>query len=207
MRRGRPHGQPFGENMSEDKSAAKAVAKDKNAAATGEKAAGKKKNPKRMVIIIAVAVMLLGGGGAAAFFLLRPAPAATEDAAKDKGADKAKGEKGAKAKDKKGESKKPFFVDFDMFTVNLKDPEKFLQIKLTFQVHSSETAESLKDLMPVLRSAVIPVLGGQDPTELMTPEGKEKLSSQVVEAANKALAGGELADSIDTVLITHMIIQ
>jgi flagellar basal body-associated protein FliL len=51
------------------------------------------------------------------------------------------------------------------------------------------------------------VLSAQDPTELMTAEGKEKLSSQVVEAANKSLAGGELADAVDTVLITHMIIQ
>lgn len=196
--------------MSDDKNAAKPGAKEKDAAAKGDKADGKKKNPKRLIIIIAAAVLLLGGG-AAAFFLLRPAAPAAEEVAKDKGAekgaDKAKGEKGAKAKDKKNDNKKPFFVDFDMFTVNLKDPEKFLQIKLTLQVRNSEAAESLKDLMPILRSAVIPVLSAQDPTELMTAEGKEKLSSQVVEAANKSLAGGELADAVDTVLITHMIIQ
>jgi flagellar FliL protein len=195
--------------MPDDKNAAKPAAKDKDAPVAGEKTAGKK-NPKRMIIIIVAAAVLLLGGGATAFFLLRSSPAATEDGTKDKGAEKGKaekGEKGAKGKDKKGESKKPFFVDFEMFTVNLKDPEKFLQIKLTFQVRSNEAAESLKDLMPVVRSAVIPVLGGQDAAELMTPEGKEKLSAQVVEAANKALAGGELADSIDAVLITHMIIQ
>jgi flagellar FliL protein len=180
--------------MADDKTAAKP--------AEGAKAPGKKKNPKLMILIIAAAVLLLGGGGAA-FFLLR-SPAAADDAAAKDGKDAKKDDK---AKDKKVESKKPFFVDFEMFTVNLKDAEKFLQIKLTFQVGSSEHAEALKDYMPKVRSAVIPVLSQQDAAEIMTPEGKEKMCAQLVEAANKSLAGSELADAVDAVLITHMIIQ
>jgi flagellar FliL protein len=203
--------------MSDDKNAAKGGAKDgKDAKAAPEGAAapaGKKKNKKLLILIAAVSALLVGGG-AAAYFVLKPAPAGADDAAKDgKGGEKAKaGEKG-KGKDakdekgKKGENKKPVFVDFEMFTVNLKDPEKFLQIKLTFQVAKAEQAEELKDVMPVVRSAVIPVLSAQDPVELGTAEGKEKLCGLVAEAANKSLAGGELADSIDAVLITHMIIQ
>jgi flagellar FliL protein len=205
--------------MSDDKNAAKGGAKDaaKDAAKDGAAPAAKPKNKKMLVIIIAAAVLLLGGG-AAAYFVLRPAPAAAEDGKEAKGGkegkdgDKAKGEKGKgekgkgeKGKDEKG--KKPVFVDLDMFTVNMKDPEKFLQIKLTFQVAKSEQAEELKDVMPLVRSAVIPVLSQQDPVELATPEGKEKLCVQVAEAANKSLAATELADAIDAALITHMIIQ
>ena len=156
---------------------------------------GKKKNPKIMIIIVAAAVLLLGGG-AAAFFLLKPKPEAVE-AGKDK-----KEEKPKEAKDKK-----PFIVDFESFTVNLKDPEKFLQIKLTFQMKNAEGAEAMKDLMPIVRAAVIPVLGGQDAAEIGTPEGKTKLCEQVAEAAKKSLEGKEAAESIDAVLITHMIIQ
>ena len=194
--------------MSDDKTAAKGAAK--GAAAGAEAPAGKKKN-KKVLVIIAAAVLLLGGGGAAYFFL-RPAPAAADEAGKDgkdaKAGEKAKGEKGKDEKGgKKAEAKKPVFVDFEMFTVNLKDPEKFLQIKLTFQLAKAEQAEALKDLMPIVRSAVIPVLGAQDPVELGTAEGKEKLCTQITEAANKSLAGGELADAVDAVLITHMIIQ
>ena len=110
-------------------------------------------------------------------------------------------------KPKEAKDKKPFFVDFESFTVNLKDPEKFLQIKLTFQMKNAEGAEAMKDLMPIVRAAVIPVLGGQDAAEIGTPEGKTKLCEQVAEAAKKSLEGKEAAESIDAVLITHMIIQ
>jgi flagellar FliL protein len=175
-----------------------------------EKPAGKKATSKRLVIIIVAALALLGGGGAAAYFVLKPKPdavAGADDAGKGKS--KEKGEKGKADKDdkdKKGETK-PLFVDFETFTSNTKDPEKFLQIKLTFQVKSQKAVEGLKDLTPVVRSAVIPVLGAQDPPALMTSEGKEKLTGDLVVAANKALVGTGLDDEVDTVLITHMIIQ
>lgn len=179
------------------------MAEEKKPAA-GEAAGGKKKNSKRVIIVIAALVLLLSGG-AAAFFLTR-APA--EDAAKG---DAGKGAKDVKSdkdgKDKKAENKKPYFVDSEMFTVNLKDPEKFLQIKLTFQVGTPEDAEQIKDLMPKVRSSVIPVLSAQDPAELMSAEGKDKLCVLLAQAANKSLAGDGPGDAVQAVLITHMIIQ
>jgi len=177
--------------------------KGKDATPAPGKAAGsapaKKKNLKPILLIAGVALLL--AAGAAAYFFLSPS-GSTPSASAATG--KGKAEKG---KDKKEEAKKPFFVEFETFTVNLKDPEKFLQIKLTFQVKSVEAAETIKELMPVVRSAVIPVLSAQDPNDLMAKEGKEKLSSEVVAAANKAIAGSAASDSIDAVLITHMLIQ
>jgi flagellar protein FliL len=182
--------------------------KGKDAAAAAGKAANaspaKKRNLKP-VILIAAAVLLLASGGAAAYLLLFKSDSAESTApaaAKGKGAD---GEKADK--DKKAESKKPYFVEFDTFTVNMKDPDKFLQIKLTFQVKSVDAAETLKEMMPIVRSAVIPVLGAQDPSELMAAEGKEKLSHELVLAANKSVAGSAADQAIDAVLITHMLIQ
>jgi len=160
-------------------------------------AAPKKKNPKRLIIASA-AVVLLASAGAASYFLLgskdQTVPATQ---ASGKQADK----------DKKAEAAKPFFVEFETFTVNLRDPEKFLQIKLTFQVKNIAAAEALKDMTPVVRSAVITVLGSQDAADLMAKEGKEKLSGEVVAVANKALAGTGMDDAIEAVLITHMLIQ
>lgn len=205
--------------MAEEK---KDAAKGKDAAAAtakpgakpGEKPAekpaekGASNNKKKILILALAAVVLLGGAGAAYWFL-RPAPdaaegAQAEDAAKDPKAAKGKGEKAA---EKKAENKKPTFVEMEMITVNLKDPDKFLQIKLTLELHNPDAAEPIKEMMPILRNAVIPVLSSQDPTELATPEGKEKLSTQVAEAANKSLAGAEFADAVEAALITHMIIQ
>jgi len=205
----------IGEMMADSRGAAPAApAKDAPGAVKGKDAAtaagraanapaAKKRNLKPIILITAAVLLLASGGAAAYFFLFKSDDAeSTAQAAKGKGA----GAENA-GKDKKGESKKPYFVEFDTFTVNLKDPDKFLQIKLTFQVKSVDAAETLKEMMPVVRSAVIPVLGAQDPAELMAAEGKEKLSREVVVAANKSLAGSEADQAIETVLITHMLIQ
>jgi flagellar FliL protein len=189
--------------MAESKEAAAAPkdgAKGKEAAAAkpAAKASGGKAGRKRLIIIAGAAAVLLGGA-AAAYVMLKPQPAAPGTATAAKGADK--------AKEKKAEGERPLFVEFETFTSNTKDPEKFLQIKLTFQVKADKAVEGLKDLAPLVRSEVIPVLGAQDPPTLMTPEGKEKLSADLKVAANKALVGTGFDDSVDSVLITHMIIQ
>ncbi len=181
-----------------DSKAAVAAAPGKDAPG-GAKPVPKKKNRKPM-IIIGVAVLLVATV-AGAFLMLRP-----HDDAAGAGAGAA-ADKGAGDKDKKADAKKPVFVDFDTFTVNLKDPEKFLQIKLTFQVKSDAAAEGLKEVIPVVRSAMIPVLSSQDAADLMTNDGKGKLARQLADAANQALADGDLKDALQAVLITHMIIQ
>jgi len=179
--------------MADSKAATVAAGKPgADAAKEGAKPEGKKKNLK-LLIMVGAAVLLLGGG-AAAYFLTRPSAAPGADG------------KAAEA-EKPKEAKRPSFVEFEPFTSNLKDPEKFLQIKLTFQVDSDKTAESIKEIMPVVRGAIVPVLSSQDPSEIMTSEGKEKMSKQIVEASNQAIADHNLKDKVDAVLITHMIIQ
>jgi flagellar FliL protein len=186
--------------MAESKAAA--VAPGKPAPDAGKGAANteaKKQKNLKPVILISAAVVLLGGG-AGAYFALRPHadPAAAGDAGgKEKTAEADNGKEG----------KKPSFVEFEPFTSNLKDPEKFLQIKLTFLVDGDKAAESLKDIMPVVRSAIVPVLSSQDAAEIMTSEGKEKLGKQIVDATNQSIADHNLKDKVDAVLITHMIIQ
>jgi len=184
--------------------------KGKDAAAAPAKAAGgttaaKKPRKLKPIILIASVLLLLAGAAAGAYFMLG-SPGDAQPASAQSGKNKV--EKGKdKGKEKKDEAKKPYFVEFETFTVNLKDPEKFLQIKLTFQVKSVEAAEAIKELMPIVRSAVIPVLSAQDPVDLMAKEGKEKLSSEVVAAANKSVVGTAADQSVDAVLITHMLIQ
>jgi flagellar FliL protein len=183
--------------MAESKTTAGAPGKPAtDAGKDGAKPEAKKKKNLKPVILIAAAVLLLGGGGAA-YFLTRPPATPADAAGKDKSAEADKGKEG----------RKPSFVEFEPFTSNLKDPEKFLQIKLTFLVDGDKAAESLKDIMPVVRSAIVPVLSSQDAAEIMTTEGKEKMSKQIVDATNQSIADHNLKDKVDAVLITHMIIQ
>jgi flagellar FliL protein len=150
------------------------------------------KGRKRLLIIAAAIVALVVVAGVTTFFLLRPADS---------------GGGGEAHEQKESSGKRPFFVEFEMFTVNLKDPEKFLQIRFTFQVKTAEAAETLKDLMPVVRSAVIPVLNGQDAAEISSPEGMDKMCAAVTAAARKSIGNKETAEAIETVLVSHMIIQ
>lgn len=162
----------------------------------GAKPEAKKKKNLKPLILGLVAVLLVGGG-AAGYLLTRPKAAVGPDGKPVQSAES----------EMPKESKRPFFVEFEPFTSNLKDPEKFLQIKLTFQVDSDKAAEGLKDIMPVVRGAIVPVLSSQDATEIMTSDGKEKMSKQIVDATNQAIADHNLKDKVDAVLITHMIIQ
>ena len=153
---------------------------------------GKKKS--KLPILIAIVVLLLAaGGGAAYYFLVVKKPETPAQAAKE-AAEKKKDEK-------------PTFVEFENFTVNLVDPDKYLQIKLTFQTKSVDAGEYLKDYVPVVRNAVIPVLSSQTEATLMTDAGKTKLEQTLVTAVNKALAGGKIDNPVSGVLIVHMIIQ
>jgi flagellar FliL protein len=172
-----------GKAMAESKPAAAAPAAAGPAAA---KQTAPKKGKAKLFILIGLAAVLLAGGAGA--FLLRG--------------------KSAAADAKKAEVRKlPYFVEFENFTVNLRDTDRYLQIRLSFEVKSVDAAEVIKDLMPVVRSAVIPVLGSQDSNELLQAEGKQKLSKDIVVAANKSLEHTAAENSVDAVLITHMIIQ
>jgi len=183
------------------------MAEKKETAAAGKEGAAepakKRRNPK-LLVLVAVGVLVLAGGGGAAWFFTRPAAAEGADAAKA-GDKSPPGKPGEKADEKKKEI--PYFVEFESFTVNLKDPDRYLQAKLTFEVKSTEAAEAVKDLMPVLRSAVIPVLSSRDPSEIMSKEGKDKLAEEIVTVSNAALAGAGSTQKVEAVLFTHMIIQ
>jgi flagellar FliL protein len=178
---------------------------EKKEAEVAKDGAGKapaKKSKKLLVLVGAVVALLALAGGGAWFFLKgKEPPPETAEVGKD-------GKPVEKKDDAKKEEKKvPYFVEFESFTSNLKDPERFMQIKLTFQVKTPEAAEQLKDLMPMVRNAIIPVLSAQETAVVLTREGKDKMTAAIVAAASEALANTAAADQIDTVLVTHMIIQ
>ena len=163
--------------------------KKEDAAAEAPKKGGKGK----LIIIGAVAaVLLLGGGGAAAWMLMGKKDEAQAD-----------GEKKAAPK------KMPVFVELDMFTVNLKDKEdeRFMQAKLVAEVKDTAASEMMKTLMPSVRNEILLLLGSKQAADVATREGKEKLATEIVEAANKVLEGTPAAKSVTGVNFTHIIVQ
>lgn len=199
----------------------------------------KKGKAKLFIIIGVALVLLLGGGGAAAYFMMGKkkketaahAKAAAEDdeeaAADDKHAKadaaaddeeddeedppKKKEVKKAKKtkKKKKNAAHPPVFVEFEMFTANLKDTEddRFIQVKVVAEMKDAPSGEALKAMMPAVRNEVLMLLGSKESREVLTREGKEKLAAEIVSAANQTLEGSPSAKGVESVNFTHLIVQ
>jgi flagellar FliL protein len=170
------------------------MAESKQGAAPAPAAAqapAKKRLPKKLIIIVAAALALCAGG-AGAFIYLNKKPAA-----------------GAEAQKKEPQRKLPNFLDLDSFTVNLaeKDQDRYMQIKFSLEVGSSEAENTIKEMLPALRSEILLVLSSRQAADLASREGKEILAKDIVAAANKALEHTPADHSVAAVHITQLIIQ
>jgi flagellar FliL protein len=164
------------------------MAEKESAASEG---AQKKSSKGKLIAIVGVAVAIaLAGGGALAYVLM--------------------GKKGGEQAEAKAEPKKvPVFVDLDAFTVNLRDDEadRFMQVKMTFEVKDAAGGETIKSLMPAVRSEILLLLGSKQVKDVATREGKEKLAKDVIVAADRALERTPAEKTIAAVHFQHLIIQ
>ncbi|HRK57494.1 MAG TPA: flagellar basal body-associated FliL family protein, partial [Burkholderiaceae bacterium] len=151
---------------------------------------------KKLIIVIVAAVLLLSVGITAAWLMMsEPAPEETADAPAPP------------------EPRKiPVFVDLSSFTVNLHNPneeleDRYLQIKLVAEVKDQPASEVVKNLMPAVRNEIILLLSTKRADEILSREGKEALVKDIVAAANRPLARTEAEQGVESINITHMIVQ
>lgn len=140
---------------------------------------------KKMLIIILAAVLVLVLGGAGAFFFISKQRAAAEE-----------GEEAAPAKAavKKVEpGTPPAYLPLDPMVVNLADPggERVAQIGVTLEVIDVKSAESVKAYLPTIRSGILMLISQRTAEELLKPEGKEKLASDILREASVPFGGGD----------------
>ncbi len=167
--------------------------------------AAPKKSKKLLIIILAALFLLLVVGGGGAFFLMKKHAAEAEDEEEVVAA--------AKPAKKKSPAKEvpPVYVPMEAFTVNL-TPEsgaQFVQLVLSLEVEEAVEGERIKTYTPKIRNNVMLLLSGKKASELLTPEGKEKLASEIRAQINKVLAPGAKSDDspVKEVLFTSFIIQ
>jgi flagellar protein FliL len=162
------------------------------AAAAAAQAPVKKRLQKKKLIIIVAAGLLLGAGAAGAFAYLNRKPATATEA------------------DKRAQPHKlPNFVDLEQFTVNLADKEqdRYMQIRFSLEVGSTEAEATIKEMMPALRSEILLALGARQASDLASRAGKEALAKDIVDAANKSLDHTGAEHAVTAVRITQLIIQ
>lgn len=157
-------------------------------------AAAPKGKKKLLIIIIAAVLVLALVGGGAAFFLLGKKP----DAAQQEG----HGEEAAEEEDHP-----PVYEKLETFTVNLADGESYLQLEMSLLVADAKAQEKIKLHMPEVRDGLLRLLSSKSAEELATPEGKDKLSSEVRSHVNEILGVKTPAKGVRKVLFNAFIIQ
>ena len=153
---------------------------------------------KKLVIILAgVLVLALAGGGGAWFMLKGDSDEHTEEAKSPKKAKKPK------------HAGPPVYIPVDQFTVNLQpeNGEQYLQLAITLQASSLEESEVIKTNMPKLRSRILLLLSSKHASEINTPEGKQALSKEIMDAVNQPFEHDGQPQEVSEVLFTAFIIQ
>jgi flagellar protein FliL len=167
-----------------------------------------KKGKKKLFIIIIALVLVLALGGGAVVLLKKPGHG--ED-----------GDEPAKASK---HEVPPIFVRLESFTLKLQayedKPDQYLQVVPELKVINAAAGEKVKVYMPEIRHNMLLILSSKNSGELSSPQGVEKLSTELRSRTNQIL-GGEAApkgaaqaadkaapdDPVQDVLFTSFIIQ
>jgi flagellar FliL protein len=167
------------------------VAKTANLAVVADSAAApaKKKKKSRLLLIVVVLVLLAAAGGGAAWWFLGRAPAAAEHKAEV--------------------VKPPVFQTLEPFTVNLAEEngDHYLQVSIVYQVIDDKAVDQVKTYLPIIRNRILMLLSAKRPSELNTPEGKQKLVSELVTAARESIPGTTPERGVTGAFLGSFVIQ
>jgi|SRR5699024_6348665 len=104
---------------------------------------------------------------------------------------------------------KPNFVDFEPFTVTLEQDgrSRILYVGITLQVADNNSRELLQQYQPVVRDRILHVLSLQDPLQVQTPTGREKLIQQLDDSLSLPYPPANRGPEINHVLFTTFVVQ
>lgn len=148
------------------------------------------KSPKKVFAILGAVLVLVSAGGAGAWYL------------SNNGTNR--GGSG------KGESERPpLFLPLETFTVNLRGEaaDQYLQLGVTLKVDDQAQIDFLKLHMPEVRSRLITLLSSKQSSEILTPEGKRKLSDEIVEQVRESLTANSHPPGVSAVFFTSFVVQ
>lgn len=138
---------------------------------------------KKMILLISTAILVMGGTGAGLYLFLpeflpvfiRPVAANQKNLAR----------KGPELKKHEPE----VGADLEVFVVNLAGqvPARYLRTTLSLGLTSEKDKEDLKQLSGPIRNAIIMYLTERKVEELLDPEGKTKLRSDLLKQINTAV--------------------
>jgi flagellar FliL protein len=131
-----------------------------------------------------VVVLLLVGVGA--FFFMKSRAAAAEDGGEEAAAP-------AKAATHAAPHGPPGYLPLDNMVVNLADKEeqRVAQVGITLEIADAHGIDTVKAVLPPIRSGILEKLSQFTAAELLSQEGKEKLKKEILREAAIPFGGGE----------------
>ena len=84
---------------------------------------------------------------------------------------------------------------------------RFLQVDLQVGTRDPAMLDMLKEHSPALRNNLVILFSSQNPDQLGTREGKEKLRSQVLAEVKKVMKESAGNDNIEAVYFTSFVMQ
>ena len=103
----------------------------------------------------------------------------------------------------------PIFFPLEPFTVNLQpgSRNRFLHIAVTLKMTDAKAQAQMLQYLPEVRSRILSTLSNRDPESLATPEDKNRLSGEIVQALSQPFAPGLPQQKIGSVLFTTFMLQ
>ncbi len=170
------------------------------------------KSKSKLIIIIAVVVVLLGVSAVATLMLTGVIGGDEAVAEQSDSGDKAgkKGKKDKKAKKSKAPKAPLSYVPLDPpFVVNFSGDSdiRFLQISLEAGTRDPAVVEQIKEHRPAIRNNLVFLFKAQNPVELDTREGMEKLRQDTLAAVQEVLKAETGSAGIENVYFTSFVMQ
>lgn len=175
---------------------------------------GKGGGKKKLIIIIVAAVLLLGGGGAAAMFFLEMgpfAPSEEELAEGEEGAAEAEAEE-EEAAEAEGEDGEPEVIVYHKinpaFVVRWHDKSaRMAQITVQLMSKKQTVIDEVMVHEPRIKNDLLMLYSQQDPADLRTRAGKEKLQQDSLQAVQDILRDEIGKPGVEQVYFTGFVIQ
>jgi flagellar FliL protein len=167
-----------------------------------EELAPPKSSGKKKIIITSLVLLLLGMAGLGVFFFM--------DNQKDTPPASADGSAAAEQTAPQEAPKPPVFITLEPFTVNLQPDgagDQFMQVQFTLQVADQTQVDAIKLYMPQVRSRLLMLLSSKRASEISTPEGKKKLSEEIIAQVKQPFNAQSRPQAVSNVFFTSFVIQ
>lgn len=150
----------------------------------------KSSKKKHIIISSIIALLVAVGGGGAYYFVHKSNHSGTSQ---------------------HDESVEPVFVKLESFVVNLQPngdkEDHYVQTEITIQAVNDAGADVIKLHTAEVRNRILTILSSKNSREILTPEGKDALTAQVVADIKRPFAGRKEGQKVAGVFFTTFVVQ